>query len=385
MDPAQRSRILLLSGRTGAGHVMAARAVEGEFRRSGLSVTHLDAYAFVPAFYRWVYTSLHLNLLEFVPDWYGPLYERGSVSPTLARIQQGLTAQSRPAFARVLGQVRPAVVMATHALGCALAAPLKEAFGYRLVVLTTDYRAHAFQVHPAVDCYCASHELAAQDLRHAGIPDERVVVTGIPLRPQFDALPDRAAARRQLGLQADRPVVLVTRGGMAAGQETVGLLRALLGSPALASCQIVAVLGQRPRGYALVATQVPPSPRLRVERFVANMETYLAAADVVVGKAGGLSSTETFAAGRPLVIYAPNAGIEDANVARFVAVGAAINAGRSPARVVDAVREILGSPSQRAALVAAGRALVRPESRYALRAVVEALAARAPARATVPR
>lgn len=367
-------RVLLLSGGTGSGHVIAARAAEHELSQSGFAVQHLDAYAFVSKLARWAYTQLHLGLLEFAPELYGPLYELGSQSRLLAGLQQRLALSSRVAFSAALADIRPHVIFTTHALGCALAAPLKSAWGFRLAVLTTDYRAHAFQVHQAVDCYCASHEWAAADLAAAGIPPDRIEVTGIPLRPQFDVLPSRESARSMLGFSGNQPVILVTRGGMAAGMETVDLLKALLRSAELRHCSILALLGSRSRAHRLVTNGIAPTPRLRTERFVENMEVYLAAADVVVGKAGGLSSTETFAAERPLVMYAPNEGIETANVARFVAAGAAVNAGRSSGLVVEAVRELLASPSKAEALVAQGRSLFRVGSRQAVRAALARLA-----------
>lgn len=367
-------RVLVLSGGTGAGHTVAAQAVEGELQRAGFAVAHLDAYAFVSKPARWAYTQLHLGLMEFVPELYGPLYERGSRSRLLVAVQQRLAQRSRADFASALVQIRPDVVFATHALGCLLAAPLKEVAHFRLAVLTTDYRAHAFHVDPRVDCYCVSHSWAAADLQAAGISRDRIVVTGIPLRERFDQAPDQVNARTLLGLPLDAQVILVTRGGMAAGMETVDLLHALLAAPDLRACVFVAVLGGRERGFRLVLQNVPPTPRLRVERHVEAMEAYLASADVVVGKAGGLSSTETFAVGRPLVIFAPNEGVETSNVARFVAAGASVNAGREPAKVVSAVQELLRSPERRDALVSAGQALLTKESRRAVREAIARLA-----------
>lgn len=372
---SKRSRVLLLSGGTGAGHTMAARAIEEELERAGMEVRHVDAYAFVSRVSRWAYTHLHYNLLEFLPYVYGPLYEQGSRSRLLVWSQRPLFAWSRRKLTAVLRAFRPDVVVVTHPLGCTLAAPLKERWGYRLVVLTTDYRAHAFHVHAAVDCYCASSLWAARDLRAQDIPPEQIVVTGIPLRSQFDALPSKADARRTLGLSTETPVVLVSRGGMAAGWETVTLLSALLQDQELRHCQVVAILGQRARGYRLVSRRVASSPRLRIERFVGDMGLYLAAADLVIGKPGGLFSTETFAAGCPLVIYAPNEGIETANVERFVAAGAAVDAARSPERAVAAARELLRAPERRAQLAEAGRRLIPREGRRAVRRVVQQLVA----------
>lgn len=361
---------------------MAARAVEEELAAGGLPVVHQDAYQYVSPLSRWAYTQLHLGLTEFSPRVYGPLYRFANQSRLLAEAYRQFSVFSRAVFARTVAQLRPHLIVTTHAIGCALAAPLKDRFGFRLVTLTTDYYAHAFQYHPKVDRYCASHAWTAADLRAAGVSPDRVVVTGIPLRRSFDTFPNFLEARQQLGLPLDRPFILITRGGMAVGRETVSLLEALLTSPLLGTAVFVAVLGSRERGYQLVSQRFGGSSRVRLLRFVENMEVFLAAADVVIGKAGGLSSTEVFTAGRPLVVYAPNVGIETPNVQRWMTAGAVIDAARSPATAVRAVREILTEPRRREALVAGGRALVTPRSRQAVRGVLEQLLAEpVPARA----
>lgn len=376
-------RTLILSGGIGAGHVVAARAVEEELVRAGVVVEHLDAFAFMSRPARWAIRELHLGLMEFIPGLYGPLFDQGSRSRLLAQVQRQLAARSRARLARLIAAIRPQVVFATHGLGCQLAAPLKTEAGFRLAVLTTDYRAHAFHLHAKVDHYCASHAWAAEDLRAAGVPADRISVTGIPLRHQFDAVPSQADARRALGLPLDARVILVSRGGMATGRETVSLLRVLLAAPPLRQCHLVVIAGSRTRGYRLLSRRLTRDPRLRVERAVDSMATYLAASDLVVGKPGGLFSTEAFIVGRPLVIFAPNEGIETANVERFVAAGAALNAERSPTRVADLVAQLLADPARGTVLATAARSLVTPGSRQAVvRVLRELAAAYVPARAS---
>lgn len=368
----RRPAVLLLSGSTGAGHAMAAHAIEEELVAARLPVLHLDAYRFVSPAMRWASTDLHRGLSALLPRVYGRMYRFVNASEGIAETTRFLTGESRSAFAHVLRDLQPRVILTTHALGCLLAAPLKARMGFRLVVLTTDYYAHAFHRHAAVDAYCASHAWVMEDLSSAGVSATRLHLTGIPLRRTFDRVPDTVAARQDLGLP-DRPVVLISRGGMAAGQETVVLLDALLRARELASCTFVAILGHRLEEYRSLTKRFARVSRLRLERFVDNPETFLAAADIVIGKAGGLSSTETFAVGRPLILYAPNAGVETPNVARFVAAGAAIDAERSPQRVVAALRDLLASPARQRALITAGRALIRPMSRQAVRTVAERL------------
>lgn len=365
-------RVLILSGWSeGSGHEVVARALAQELTAHGCSVRHVDAYHFFSALtQRFLSGDVQHTLMEFFPALYDEVYRAGSQSPALAQLHRHLSFRARQTFEALLAEFRPSVVLTTNSVGCTLAAPLRAQNTFRLVVVTTDYYANAFQVDPAVDRYCVSHSWVARDFAAAGVEPDRVLVTGIPLREAFDTLPSSEEARRALSLPRNAPLILVTRGSMATGSETVDLLASLLNAPALAACQVVVILGVRERSARLVRENFAAEPRLRVVRFTDRMAQYLAAADILVGKAGGVTSTEVFTVGRPLVVFAPNAGIETNNVERFTGAGAARDAGRSPQAVVAHVTELVSRPDRRAAMVAAAGALVRPGSRQAVRAAV---------------
>src|SRR2546428_60849 len=74
--------------------------------------------------------------------------------------------------------------------------------------VVTDFVAHSQWIAPGIDRYCVAADEVGHDLVARGIPRERVVVTGVPVRTEFASAPDPREMRRALGLPAEVPVVL---------------------------------------------------------------------------------------------------------------------------------------------------------------------------------
>lgn len=373
-----RCDVLLLSGSSGAGHIVAARAIEEELEAAAIPTVHRDAYDFLSPVERWTYVDLHGHLAEWLPNPYGALFERGSRSRSLVAAYALVSASGRARLASVLAQLRPRVVLATHALGVQLVGPLHRAHRtFRLAALTPNFCAHAFHISREVDCYCASHPLTVEDLTAAGVHPARITLTGVPLRRQFDRPPSQQEARDALRLPQDRPVIVVSRGGSSAGRETIRLLRDLLAARELERCQIVALLGSVARAVVHDRRSFAGHPRLRVEPFVTEIAPFFAAADVVVGKAAGVTCAEVFSIGRPVVLFAPLRGPESLNVERLVRARAVLDAGREPRAVIRAVDRLLREPQEVRQLTDAARTFVIPQNRLrVLQALQELLAER---------
>jgi UDP-N-acetylglucosamine:LPS N-acetylglucosamine transferase len=233
------------------------------------------------------------------------------------------------AFLRLQGRMEqrlldfaPDVVVATQMVPAALVAGLKQSSRrWRDLPLTgvlTDFGAHDYWVQPGIDLYCVPHDsLVGGVLAPAARPGSgRVQATGVPLMPGFEELPPQHAARRWAGLDpADRrPVVLVLGGGLGLG--VAGLVSPLL--ERLADARVVVMVGhndhvlEQMRGLAATA-----QGRLALRGWTEHMENFVIAADLVIGKPGGLTVAEVLACGRPLLVTKSLQGQESFNV-RFL-------------------------------------------------------------------
>jgi UDP-N-acetylglucosamine--N-acetylmuramyl-(pentapeptide) pyrophosphoryl-undecaprenol N-acetylglucosamine transferase len=185
-------------------------------------------------------------------------------------------------------------------------------------------------------------------------PAGKTTVNGNPVRPDL-AAGDRAAATRLFDLEPNLPTVLITGGGTGA----LGLNRRVAAAvPNLvASCQVIHLTG---RGRAVPPAR--PSPRYHAYDFLVDeMKHALAAADLVISRAGLGTLSELAALGKPMVLVPMPHSHQLANARAAAQAGAARIAAEeslTPERMAALVEGLLADAPARAALVAAARRLL---------------------------
>ena len=207
-------------------------------------------------------------------------------------------------------------------------------------------------------------------------------VTGTPIRDVTSI--DRLAARERLGLPRSARVVVVFGGSQAVRRLNAAVTGAL---PELVErVQVIHLTGEDGLADAQAARSALPEPlqsRYRPAAFLGEgLLDALAAADLVVGRAGSSTLAETTAFGLPMVVVPyPYAGAHQrANAAELVDGGAAVfvaDEAFDSAALLDAVA-ILDDPARHAAMAAAARALGRPKAADAVVELLVALAERRP-------
>jgi processive 1,2-diacylglycerol beta-glucosyltransferase len=241
----------------------------------------------------------------------------------------------------------------------------------RLAVVVTDFDVHGLWVVPHVDRYFVALEETRRHLVRLGVPPARITVSGIPIDPVFADPRNALAMARKHGLDPARWRILVTAGGFGVG-PVERLVNALL--DLRHSAQVVVICGRsaelKQRLDALAAMRPADGPvTLRAVRYTRAMDEYMAAADLLVGKPGGLTTAEALARGVPMVIVNPIPGQEERNADHLLEAGAAIRGNNLPALAWN-VDALLDDPERLAAMRAAARRLARPA---AARAIVAAL------------
>jgi 1,2-diacylglycerol 3-beta-galactosyltransferase len=230
-----------------------------------------------------------------------------------------------------------------------------------LITLVTDLAtAHAFWIAPDVDCCLIPTDEVRQRALAYGVPEDRLVETGLPVSPRVvrTAQEDQAAVRRRLGLETDLPVVLIVSG--ADGMGPVGRLCRAVAHSGL-EARLVIIAGRNKQLRAKLSAESWPLP-VRVEGFVRNMPKWMRAADLLVTKAGPSTISEALVMGLPMVLSGALPGQERPNVDYVVQGGAGIWA-PTPSRVAAAVKDLMrpGNPKL-AKMAARARALARPDA-----------------------
>jgi UDP-N-acetylglucosamine--N-acetylmuramyl-(pentapeptide) pyrophosphoryl-undecaprenol N-acetylglucosamine transferase len=217
----------------------------------------------------------------------------------------------------------------------------------------------------------------------AALPaSRRCYVTGTPIRDV--AAVDRLAAREALGIPPDARLVVIFGGSQAVRRFNEAVAAAL---PRLVTRAVVVhVTGPEGIERAEAARATLSSEmrsRYRPEAFLGErLLEALAAADLVVGRAGSSTLAEVAAFGLPFIVVPyPHAGAHQrANAAALVDAGAArlvADEAFDADALVDAVA-LLDDPARHAAMAAAARSQARPGAADAVAEILVALAERRP-------
>jgi UDP-N-acetylglucosamine:LPS N-acetylglucosamine transferase len=318
---ADRPEIFFATIAAGGGHVTGAHAmaesVERHYpRRFGfrisdymkeLDVARLDGFhkdSWRRALRRPLLARLGQRVVDAVPRL------------TIA-VERSILKEFARAAAADLEERTPLLVVSNHGLITTGLAEAKHRYGLRVPVLTfaTEvFNISAYWGEPRADGVIAASKDGRQRLIRFGVPAEKITVIGRPIRQAFLNAPDKAEARRRVGL-AERFTCLVSFGGEGVGGNPRAMISALLDSGI--PLQVVAITGRNEPLKRELWGLRPGRRCLRVEGFVENMAEYLAASDVFVGKAGPSSVYEALAVGRP-VLATGYAGLNELGVARYI-------------------------------------------------------------------
>jgi processive 1,2-diacylglycerol beta-glucosyltransferase len=370
------TRVLILTASYGSGHLAAASALAAAFRQAGTAVTVIDHFQELvhPLFAR-ITHALYPWILRRAPLAWGLGYSLGDRLATESPLTFGVTRVGRDRLARALRDLAPDVVVTVHATPSAVLSSLRE-MGERLpphTAVVTDFVAHRQWMARHVNRYCVAAEEVKHEYVARGISPPRIAVTGVPVPWAFECAIDPLDARRQLGLWSDVPVVLAMAGSNGSLGKLPAVTRALLRSSR--AVQGLIVCGTDESLQARLR-RLSEGTGVRILGYVDNVRLLMAAADVLVTKAGGMTLAEATAAELPLVLFGSLPGQERQNE-RFAARAGIALAARSSRELTALLDRALSAPALLERMRRRMRRLRRPDaSRRIVDLVLERTSAR---------
>lgn len=322
--------MLILSASIGGGHVACGRALLKAFDSLGATAEHVDLLEYTAAPFRRLYRQAYFDLVRNVPDlvdWVGKRMDRRptEVATVQRRLRSRVTRLLSYELPRVIDRFGPGALVHTHFLGPEIVAGrLRRRTPLPQAEVITDFFAHSLWLQPGIARYFVASDEIKVHLTSAGVDEHRVRVSGIPIDPRFTNLPEREAARAAVALEPGRDVVLIMAGGMEAS-DLKNVLTQL--KEFRWSLTVVVVCGRSADLLRLAHDEVEETGgpvRFRVLGFVEDVPTYMAAADLVVTKPGGMTISESLAAGLPMMLINPYPLQEEANANALLENGAAV-------------------------------------------------------------
>ncbi len=337
-------RVLILMSDTGGGHRAAAEAIRDALKqRHGdqISVELIDVFrAYTPFPFKYA--------PELYPWWIknGKLLWRVSYRMTNQRGQARLLMGSlgrtiRRGIRRMLALEQDVDVIvcvhpifSTPAMSVLRSQPTRPPF---ITVITDLVSTHAFWYERRVDRLLVPTQPAYDRGIKLGIRPEQMRVTGLPVHPRFAAgLIEKDEARAKLGWDPALPAILLIGGGEGMG-PLYRIARRI--NRLNVHGQLAIVAGRNEKLRQRLQAQ-PWNQPTHIYPFVTNMPELMAAADVLVTKAGPGTISEACMAGLPMILSDAIPGQEEGNVSYVTSHQAGVYA-PGPSRVAKAINEWL--------------------------------------------
>ncbi|MBO8126937.1 MAG: glycosyltransferase [Firmicutes bacterium] len=366
---AKTKKFLVFATSIGAGHIRAAQAIqEAGAEAPGCEVKVVDFLRYLSPALAKATEEAYYAATKHIPRAYKFLYDLEDRPASRIKSLQSKLGSGK--MAKLLEKEQPAAVISTHFMpaGAVDQLPFK---GPKTVVLT-DYVAHPIWLYHHTDLFFVAHEGMRDYLRKSGIPDSKIRVTGIPIKKEFSQRQDKQQLKKELGLDVELPTIIIASGGHGIGplkEMVLGVKN--LGVPA----QVVAITGNneslRLQLTELVSKESFPYP-VRVLGFVSDIHRWMAAADLLVSKAGGLTVSEALAAGLPMLVVKPTPGQEDGNTDYLLEQGAGIYV-QDETRLPLVITGLLKAPLRIQGMSEAARRAAKPKAAAEIIAAVSAL------------
>jgi processive 1,2-diacylglycerol beta-glucosyltransferase len=320
--------VLVLSAASGAGHIRAAEALVSAFTAQEVPAEHIEVLKYTNTVFKKVYSDLYLELVNKNPEVLRWVYNSMDRPWKFQKRRLALDLLNTGPLVRLLKKANPPVAICTHFLPAEILLYLKRKrlLDLPVGIVVTDFDAHAMWLFRDVEWYFVACEETKVYLEKQGIPAGTVHVSGIPVDPVFAIEKNRRDARLRHGLDPDLTTILVSVGGFGVGPME-NIIRAIdeLEHPV----QIAVICGKNARlkvNMERIRTRHP----VKVVGFTTEMDSYMAASEFLVGKAGGLTSSEALARGLVLVVVNPVPGQEERNCDHFLEEGAAVRCNNLP-------------------------------------------------------
>lgn len=354
-------KVLILSTGTGEGHNSAAKAVKEQFDKNNIPCVMADALDFASEKAAKYGRKVYIWSTE--KKVFGGAYKAGraiSSSRHKSPVYYANTLYAGKLYDYITQNGFDTVVM-PHLFPAEAVTYMMKKHHPRLAsyFIATDYTCIPFTEETNPDYFFIPHEDLIPEFVKRGIPEEKLVPLGIPVSERFVNLPSGAECRERLGIDREKKCVLVMTGSM--GYGNVESMVAKLWEKTGEDTCIYVMGGTNEKLKAALRKTYTKEKRVVILDFTDRAQEYMAAADVLFTKPGGLTSTEAVAAGVPLVHTHPIPGCEDRNVAFFTARGMSVS-DKKEDEVIRKGLELLESDIRREEMRSAQRKHGKPDA-----------------------
>ncbi len=325
-------KVLILTVSAGNGHNAIAQALKQKLVQEDENnivevVDILKSYS--SKFYFWETRKGYALDIGLLPTIYDYFYKKCKITAPNKRYKNFAQKVSSSVSAGLLKKIydfKPDVIYCSHFYAALAISDLRLCYNIpsTVIVSSLDYvNSPYWEGATGVDFFTLPHKDFMEENIKNGFKESQLIATGIPVDEKFFVEPNKKAAKKSLGLDENTFTALLMFGG----GEWAGAFRIfkmLVSSCKNEKLQIIVCNGRNKSSFKKVEqTKVPENIKVVNLGFSNEIHKYMAASDIAVTKAGGVSVTEMLNSQVPILITHKVYGQEFFNMNYLVKCGVA--------------------------------------------------------------
>ncbi|HHY78066.1 MAG TPA: galactosyldiacylglycerol synthase [Clostridiales bacterium] len=305
--------ILIFSVSIGNGHDQVAHTIRNEFLSINPenNIKIINTISLISPLLDKVILDSYLNIIKFYPKAWGKIYEKTNKLDPMIDIND-ITNKllTKMWFRKPMFDFEPDVVFCTHSFPASIVSSLKEKkkINCPLISVITDFNIHSSYINDYTDYYVIHHESLISAMKDFGIPQDKILPFGIPVRKEFSCDLNKDELIDKLNLKNIKTVI-VMGGGLGLGSINK-IVKEI--DKKFDDIQIIAVAG-RNKKLEMKLRNLDTKNNLIVYGFIDNIHELIEVSDIVITKPGGVTIAEVLCREKPIIIFSPIPGQESDN------------------------------------------------------------------------
>lgn len=309
--------VAILYTNYGTGHYMAAKAIEEHIREHYLdyNILVIDPLSYSRPIINKTFAKIGSVVSTKFRKFRKKLYQKKMYQDYMKNSSFFMFCTKlfwNQKLEKELMKFNPDIIISTQVGPTGLIAAHKDKFHAKLISVFTDYGLHRMYVLPYqyVDMYCVPTENLKVEMVQLGIDGNKITVTGIPVRSQFLLVKnDRETVLERCHFSKDKLLFLFMCGGGLGYDNAFGYFEKLLQSNYEFSYIFVSGKNSKLMNRAKELSKQYTKKGI-VLGYVEEVAELINASDLVIGKPGGILTSECLNLNVPLCAVEPIPGQE---------------------------------------------------------------------------
>ncbi len=305
-------RVLIFTASAGNGHNSSAKRITEKLleKDKDTVIETVDIYKnYASKMKAWTMETGYFLVCNHFVGLYNHFFKQSEMSSVENKDKSKCNREVYPIMYGMLKKIyefQPDVIVSTYIFGAIALNNIKRYYDIpaKVVCMCLDYGISPYWecCTEVLDYMFLTNEGMIQSFKDKGYKDEQLIVTGIPVSDKFNNPPEKKEAREKLGLETDMfTIVLTTQSFFPIKNKKIFSELAKVKNP----IQVIIVNGKNKKCKReidkLIKTTNLPHKFISLG-FTDKIVEIFSASDIILGKAGGLFTTEQINLGLPGLI-----------------------------------------------------------------------------------